>query len=216
MDRLEILPKEQIHSQLELKGHVFLVEDDDAVRESMRRVLLNEGCRVYPFADPVSFLEFVTPVSPSVVLMDMRMPALSGVEVQFRLREMGMNMPVIFVSGESTVHQAVSALESGAQQFLVKPVNFSTLWAAVVRGLEADKQRADARQKQQFKQGRLARLAPREREVLKLLIDGFGNTEISKALGISYPTAKQYKSNIMMKLNVETLAQLIDLMRSDD
>ena len=208
-------PEEQVHAPLGLNGHVFLVEDDDAMRESMRRVLVSQGCRVYPFAEPVSFLELVTPVSPAVVLLDMRMPSLSGVEVQTRLRDMGMNMSVIFVSGESTVQQAVIAMENGALQFLVKPVSRSDLLKAVAQGLEASHKRTEERSKLHAKHGRLARLAPREREVLDFLLDGYGNTEISKMMGISYATSKQYKSNIMMKLDVSTMAQLIELMRSE-
>jgi FixJ family two-component response regulator len=207
----EVVPK-----PVALNGHVFLVEDDEAMRESMRRVLASQGCRVYPFADPLSFLELVTPVSPAVVVLDMRMPSLSGVEVQARLHEMGMKMSVIFVSGESSVQQAVTAMEKGAQQFLVKPVSRTDLLAAVAQGLASDQKRSDDRLKQNAKHARLIRLAPREREVLQLLLDGYGNAEVSKMIGISYATAKQYKSNIMMKLDVSTMSQLIELMRSEE
>jgi FixJ family two-component response regulator len=207
--------EDQVPIQLALNGHVFLVEDDEAMRESMRRVLISQGCRVYPFAEPVSFLELVTPVSPAVVVLDMRMPSLSGVEVQARLREMGINMSVVFVSGESTVQQAVRAMENGALQFLVKPVSRSDLLAAVEQGLEAAHQEIEKRKRVHAKHGRLARLAPREREVLDFLLRGYGNTEISKMMGISYATSKQYKSNIMMKLDVSTMAQLFELMRSE-
>lgn len=136
--------------------------------------------------------------------------SLSGVDVQARLNEMGLGLAVIFVSGESTVQQAVMALDKGALQFLVKPVSRSELLDAVALCMQKELKGRHVRD------GCLARLAPREREVLDLLMKGYGNKEVSAKMGISYPTAKQYKGNVMMKLNVETMSQLMELMNLDD
>lgn len=197
----------------QVEGHIYLVEDDDAMRESMRRILASQGYRVYPFADPQKFLEFVMPVSPTMVLLDMRMPGMTGVEVQARLRAMGMDMPIVFVSGESTVQQAVTALEEGALKFLIKPVSRVELLRAVCEALERDVLRAATEKKRLHLDSHLAKLAPREREALALMLDGHGNAEISKRMGIAYATAKQYKANILLKMNVQNMAEVIDLMR---
>ncbi|MFM8755540.1 MAG: response regulator transcription factor [Limnohabitans sp.] len=196
-----------------LLGHVYIVEDDAAVRDSLQRTVLSQGHRVYAYAEPHAFLDDIQRVFPMVVLLDMRLPSATGVEVQSRLRQRGMDMPVIFVSGESTVQQAVVAMQNGAAQFLVKPVGRDELLEAVRRGLASDAALQDERIRQDLRLGRLSRLAPREREVLALLVEGRGNQEISARLEISYATAKQYKSNVMIKLGVHSMAELLEFMR---
>ena len=197
-------------------GHVFLVEDDRSALSSMSRELSSEGYRVYPFESPELFLQFVTPVSPACVLLDMRMPNMLGLEVQKQLKSMDIAMPVVFMSGESTVEQAVSALESGAIQFLIKPFGRKPLLEAVSKAMAHDRslQREMVHKRSQLE--RISKLAPREREVLDLLVAGYAHQEISDKMGISYGTAKQYKGNIFIKLNIQTMAELIELMRSVD
>lgn len=189
-------------------GHVFMVEDDAGALESMRRLVTSEGYRVYPFSDPRTFLDFVTPVAPATLLLDMNMPDMTGLEVQQRLRVMNIHMPVIFVSGESTVRQAVTAIESGAAQFLMKPIGSKALLDAIGRAIALDRTRSEADHKQKRRDARLEHLTPREHEVLELLLRGFGISQICRQLQIAASTASQYKASILLKLDVANLAEL--------
>lgn len=194
------------------QGHVFIVEDDRSANASMQRELISEGYRVYPFESPDLFLKYVTPVSPACLLLDMRLPEMTGVEVQARLKQLGIAIPVVFISGESTVQQAVTALESGALQFLTKPFGRLPLLDAVRKAITYSKSNEAELIRKRLQQVRVARLAPRERQVLELILAGFANQEISEKMGISYATTKQYKSNIFIKLDVQTMAELVELM----
>lgn len=194
------------------RGHVFIVDDDDSMRESMRRVLVSQGYRVYVYGDPLIFLEMVTPVAPAVILLDMRMPGMTGDEVQLKLNELGIRIPVVFISGESTVQQAVSALQNGAKHFLVKPVGRQDLLDTVDKAVQSHTSELRLNEQKTAYENRILRLTPREREVLELMLAAFGNQEISQQLGISYATAKQYKSNILTKLDAQSMSDLFEMM----
>ncbi len=194
-------------------GHVFLVDDDDGLRESIAGLLRSVGYKVQSWQSATDFLEAFPRVVPAVLVTDMRMPGMSGVELHAELIRLGRTVPVVYISGESTVPQSIRAMKQGAFDFLVKPFGREELLRAVAGSLEKDRrQMNDFIRSARFEQAR-AHLSPREAQVHDLLLKGFGNREIVEALGISIPTAKQYKSEVMRKMGVRSLAELISLGR---
>lgn len=196
------------------KKHVFLVDDNEELLSDLERTLSFGGYTVYAFSDPTQFLEKFSPVVPAVLLTDMRMPNLSGIEIQEHLIAEGNQMPIIFMSGESTDSQIVKAFKNGANDFLLKPFGRESLLEAVAKAIEQDAVvMQDLIKKTQLSE-KLKSLSPRERQVFELLAKGYGNKELVETMGISLPTAKQYKSEVMYKLRLRSLAELIALNKS--
>ena len=191
--------------------HIFLVDDDVAIRESLSKSLEYLGYVVYSFSNANEFLRAPLFVTPAVLITDMLMPGLNGVELQAELIRLGRNLPIIFISGEASVHQSILAMKQGAIEFLIKPFERTHLIQAIVRGIEIDTLAMQVEVKRASLSLKLQRLSPRERATYDLLTKGYANAELMKALTISLPTAKQYKSEVMRKLNLATLAELIEL-----
>jgi two-component system response regulator FixJ len=181
------------------------------LRESLSRVLLNEGYTVNTWADAHQFLDHMSETVPAVIVTDMRMPELSGLQMHAELLKRGRLRPVIYISGESTVQQTIDAMKLGAADFLVKPFSVDELLQAVAAGMDKDAQKMKSLTAQARAQEAMRALTNREREVFQLLLKGMSNAEIMDAMGISLPTAKQYKSSVMQKLSVRTLSQLMEL-----
>jgi FixJ family two-component response regulator len=197
-------------------GHVFLIDDDHGLRASIRDLLSFAGYCVQAWENARSFLDALPMIAPAVVLTDMRMPGLSGVEMHAELVRRGRAFPVIYLSGESTVPQTVQAMKLGAFDFLTKPFSREQLLGVVAAALEHDRIAMQSLiRKAQFDEAR-AHLSPRERQVHSLLIKGYSNSELVDALGISLPTAKQYKAEVMRKLGARSLADLIALAHPSD
>lgn len=191
--------------------HVFLVDDDDALRDGIADLLRVVGYRVYTWPDGAAFLADIPRVAPAVLITDMRMPGLSGVELHAELLRLGRLLPVIYISGESTVAQSIQAMKQGAVEFLIKPFGREELLRAVVASLEKDRQQMQHLIKAARAAQARAQLSPREVQVHELMLKGYNNREIMDALQISLPTAKQYKSEVMRKLGARSLSELIAL-----
>lgn len=191
--------------------HIFLIDDDESMRTVLKGMLEFLGFQVNVYASAIEFLKVSMQAAPAVIITDMQMPDMSGVELQAELLKRGRQIPIIFISGESTLPQTISAMKQGAIEFLLKPFERDQLLSAVVRGLEQDVAYMRSYVVQTTLAEGLKGLSPREREVFELLAIGFNNLQIQEKLNISLPTAKQYKSEVMRKLNLSSLAHLIAL-----
>ncbi len=192
-------------------GHVYLIDDNEEVRDSLSRLLQFAGYRVMCWADGQSFLVEMPNEAPAVVLTDMKMPGMTGLELHQALLDQGRKMPVIYISGESTVPEAIEAMKLKPHDFLTKPFTREDLLRTISAAMERDRIGMQSVIEKARYEESLRQLSPREREVLGLLVKGYNNGEIMAALGISLPTAKQYKSEVMRKLAVRSLSQLIEM-----
>jgi len=197
-----------------ISKHVFLIEDHDDLRDDLTHILQFMGYVVHAFPDPVQFLDYDKHLAPAVVVSDMRMPHMTGVELQERLKELGRTIPMVIISGESTDQQIIAAMKNGAIDFLLKPFVRESLLAAVAKGIEIDSAAMQHVIRISEFNEKIKVLSPRERQVFKLLSEGFGNKELMESLNISLPTVKQYKSEVMYKLRLRSLAELIALNKS--
>ncbi|MEN9768608.1 MAG: hypothetical protein RLZZ180_238 [Pseudomonadota bacterium] len=190
-------------------GQVFLVDDDEALRFSIADLLTFAGYGVRTWRDAQAFLQDLPASQPAVLLTDMRMPGLSGIDLHAELLRRDRCFPVVYLTGESTLSQGIDAMKLGAFDFLLKPFARDTLLAVVAAALAQAQARWAASIDRLRAQRALSSLSPREREVHRLLLRGCGNREIVDALGISLPTAKQYKTEVMRKLGAQTLSQVL-------
>ena len=193
------------------KKYIFLVEDDDELRSDLERALQFCGYTIFTFANPEHFLSQFKPLVPAVLVTDMRMPKLTGVQLQSELIAKGHKIPIIFISGESSDEQIVKAFKNGAFDFLLKPFSREDFLSTVAKALEQDSvAMQEVIRKSQLAEA-LKTLSPRERQVFDLLAKGYGNKELVDELGIALSTAKEYKSEVMYKLRLRSLAELIAL-----
>ena len=191
--------------------HIFLIDDDASMRFSLKGILEFLGYQVNVFESAVEFLKITIEVAPAVIITDMLMPDINGLELQAELLKRGRQIPIIFISGQSTFPQTISAMKQGAIEFLIKPFDRDQILSAVESGLEQDEAYMRSFKQRLTLEERLNSLSPREREVFELLAIGFNNAQIQEKLKIALPTAKQYKSEVMRKLNLGSLAELIAL-----
>lgn len=191
---------------------VYVVEDDAAVRESLLMLLRLKGFAALGFESADAFLAAVNRDRPGCLLLDLRMPGKSGLELQAALKELGIVLPVIVVTAHGDVSAARAAFVAGALDFLEKPVDEAELFATIETALAHDRRRHDEDLAAEALEARLARLSGREREVMWLVADGHPNRDIGVALGLSPRTVEIYKARMMEKLQVRGLADLLRIL----
>lgn len=196
------------------RGYVFLVEDDDALRSGMSDILASVGYQVQVWGDAAAFLGSLPPLAPAVLVTDMRLPGFSGVDLHAELVRRNIDIPVVYVSGESSVPETIRAMKQGAFDFLVKPFGREQFLAAISGAIERHRSQVEALARRERHEEEMSHLSPRERQVHDLLLRGFSNSEIMAELRISLPTAKQYKAEVMRKLDVRALSELLAKMRA--
>ncbi|MEO8061299.1 MAG: response regulator [Pseudomonadota bacterium] len=196
----------------ELPQTVFVVDDDDAVRNSLRLLLKSAGLISEVAASAQEFLSNYDAAHPGCLVLDVRMPGMSGLEMQHELNLRGATIPVIFITGHGDIPMAVEAMQHGAFDFLQKPFRDQELLDRVQRALSRDTEyRARLRQTGRIRE-RLASLSPREREVLDLVAQGKANKMVAGDLGVSQRTVEIHRAHVMQKMEAGSLAELVRMM----
>lgn len=190
---------------------VYLVEDDAAVRDSLALLLQLRGYATAAFESAEAFLAAGRPGRPACALVDVRLPAMSGLELQKKLLEEGSDLPVVVMTAHGDVATARSALRGGAVDFLEKPIDEADLLAAVSAALESDQLRVQHAREREVMLARLQRLTERELEVFERVTNGMHNREIAEEFGISQRTVEVHRARLMEKLQARRVADLFRL-----
>lgn len=195
---------------------VFVVDDDQAVRESLSRLMESVGHKVATYAGAQEFLDSYDPSRPGCVVLDIRMPGMSGLDLQEKLARDGVRIPVIIISGHGDVEKAVRAMKAGAVDFLRKPYKAKVLLERIRQALELDAKIRRQEAERAKAAALIAHLTPREREVMGLLATGAPTKQIAYRLGLSRKTVDVHRAHIMMKLQIDSVVDIARLVEIYD
>ncbi|MBA4709213.1 response regulator transcription factor [Aquitalea aquatica] len=188
---------------------VFIVDDDPAVRDSLALLIMAQGMRTVTFANALEFLENYTEGEIGCMVLDIRMPQITGLALQEKLVERGITIPIVFITGHGDIEQCRRAFQSGAIDFLTKPIDQNRLIDSLRKGIRMSIHQQQQEEETQEVMQLLDRISGREREVLELVADGMSSKEIARQLDLSPRTIEVHRANLFSKLGVDSLADLI-------
>ena len=193
----------------ETDAMVFVVDDDASMRESLKNLIRSVGLRVEVFASAEEFLRSKRPDVPGCLVLDVQLPGLSGFDLQSRMAEIAIEIPIIFITGHGDIPMTVRAMKAGAVEFLTKPFRDQDLLDAIQQALERDRKARDQRAEIEEMRSRFASLTPREREVMARVVAGLLNKQIGAELGTSETTVKIHRHQVMEKMGAGSLPELV-------
>jgi FixJ family two-component response regulator len=188
---------------------VYVVDDDSSIQQALSGLLRSVGLRVETFGSAHDFLKAPRAETPACLVLDVRLPDGSGLDLPDELRNLDVPLPIIFITGHGTIPMSVRAMKSGALEFLTKPFREEDLLGAVKVALQRDRLARADRSEQVDARRRIERLTPREHEVLALVVAGKMNKQIAADLGTAEQTVKQHRGRVMRKLEVDSVAELV-------
>jgi FixJ family two-component response regulator len=195
----------------EVEPIVFVVDDDELFRRSTERLIRTAGLNVQPFASARDFLKHPRPEGPACLVLDVRMPGLSGMDLQRELTRSGIEIPIIFITGHGDIPMSVQAMKAGAVEFLTKPFRGRVLLDSIRAAIERDRSALQKQSEIRSLRGRYKQLTPREREVMALVADGLLNKQAAGKLSTTEATIKFHRAHIMQKMCADSLADLIKM-----
>jgi RNA polymerase sigma factor (sigma-70 family) len=193
---------------------VFVVDDDPGMRSSLRRLVSSVGLRVETFASAVTFLDAFDPARCGCIVSDVRMPSMSGLELQETLADRGARIPMIMVTGYADVPTAVRSMKAGAADFIEKPFEPKALLERIREALREDRAAKDDRERLLALRGLIDGLTEREREVMQLVVDGMTSRQIADRLGVSPKTIHFHRAELMRKMAAHSVAELTSMVVS--
>ena len=188
---------------------VFVVDDEPSVRRAIKRLIESEGLQVELFGSAQEFLQRRRPDAPSCLVLDIKLPEISGLDFQRQLADCGIRIPIIFITGHGDIPMTVRAMKAGAVEFLTKPFRDQNLLDAIQVALERDRTRRHDESEIAVLKERFDSLTPRETEIFRLVVTGRPNKQIASELGTSEITIKVHRASVMRKMQAEYLADLV-------
>ncbi len=193
----------------EVEPIVILIDDDELFRRSTERLIRTAGLNVQPFSSASDFLKSARPEGPACLVLDVRIPGFSGMELQCELTRAEIHIPIIFITGHGDIPTSVQAMKGGAVEFLTKPFRGRVLLDAISAAIERDRAEIQKRSEIRELRKRYDQLTPREREVMALVADGLLNKQVAGKLSTTEATIKFHRAHIMQKMRADSLAHLI-------